>query len=116
VSEASIAGEAVSLVVPPEVVSLAIDQVGAFFANWNGVDEETLAAYVLDTRKAETHAAMFRRCVTLEAKKVLEVGPGFGTNLALWIKAYVSVLSYGDDILLERLQRTFRFESAATGD
>jgi ubiquinone/menaquinone biosynthesis C-methylase UbiE len=76
------------VIIPPEVVAIARDDLGAFFEPIAGVSRNMLAADFLDVRKAWHRAAILERYVPLRGKKLLEIGSGFGTNLAEWIKRF----------------------------
>lgn len=76
------------VVVPPEVVAIASEQLGVFFERLNGIDRHVLAADFLDTSKSARRADIMRRYVDIRGKKVLEIGAGFGTNLADWIRRF----------------------------
>jgi SAM-dependent methyltransferase len=80
--------------IPEEVARMATDQLGAFFEPLNGIDRRVLAADFLDTTKSRKRAEILQRYVPLRSKKVLEVGSGFGTTLAEWIKRF-DVDGYG---------------------
>jgi SAM-dependent methyltransferase len=74
--------------IPDEVARMATDQLGAFFEPLNRIDRKVLAADFLDTAKSQKQAEILQRFVSLRDKKVLEVGSGFGTTLAEWIKRF----------------------------
>jgi len=74
--------------IPDEVAQIAIDRLGAFFEPVSGIDRRALAADFLDATKSQKRAEILQRYVLLRSKKVLEVGSGFGTNLAEWIKRF----------------------------
>jgi SAM-dependent methyltransferase len=80
--------------IPAEVATIAAERLGAFFEPISGVDRHALAADFLDLGKARHRAAVLERYVPLQSKKLLEVGSGFGTNLAEWIKRF-SIDGYG---------------------
>ena len=58
------------------------------------IDRRTSAADFLDLTKSFKRAAIIGRYTVLEGKRTLEVGSGFGTNLAVWIKHF-GVDGYG---------------------
>jgi len=76
------------IMIPAEVVTLAEESIGAFFEPINKGDRRTLARDFLDPSKAFKRMGILERYTTLESKKLLEVGSGFGTNLAVWIKCF----------------------------
>ena len=67
---------------------------GVFFKNIAQADPEASADDHLETAKAYTHAESLRRYTPLDGKKLLELGSGFGTNLAVFMKDY-GVDGYG---------------------
>jgi SAM-dependent methyltransferase len=80
--------------IPAEVAAIATERLGAFFEPVSGVDRHALAADFLDVSKAWHRAEILQRYVPLQSKKLLEVGSGFGTNLAEWIKRF-AIDGYG---------------------
>jgi ubiquinone/menaquinone biosynthesis C-methylase UbiE len=76
------------LEVTPEVLGMAVSSVGAFFEPLSRIDRATLGAEHLDAAKAIGRAELLQRYVSLEGKKLLEIGSGFGTNIAAWIKYF----------------------------
>ncbi len=74
--------------VPPAVYAQAVSDVGAFFEPLNKIDRHTLAADHLDLTKAGNRARLLERYTSLHGRKILEIGAGFGTNLAVWIKDF----------------------------
>jgi SAM-dependent methyltransferase len=85
---------ATSLVIPDEVVRIATDRLGAFFEDVSRIDRHVLAKDFLDLTKPPKRAAILQRYVPLQSKKLLEVGSGFGTNLAMWLKQF-AIDGYG---------------------
>ncbi len=86
--------QAQSLAIPPEVVDNAIQSIGAFFEPIAKVDAQTSVRDFLDAAKSFKRAHILQRYAPMESKKLLEIGSGFGTNLAVWIK-YFGVDGYG---------------------
>ena len=80
--------------IPAEVAAIAAERLGAFFEPVSGVDRHALAADFLDVSKAWHRAEILQRYVPLHSKRLLEVGSGFGTNLAEWIKRF-AIDGYG---------------------
>jgi ubiquinone/menaquinone biosynthesis C-methylase UbiE len=74
--------------IPDEVRATATSQLGAFFEAVSGIDRHALVADFLDTSKSRRRADILQRYVPLHGKRVLEIGSGFGTNLADWIKRF----------------------------
>src|ERR1035441_2687016 len=71
--------------VPAEVYDIAVESLGAFFEPIAHADRKTLSADFLDLSKCRKCTERFDRQVSLRGKKVLEIGSGFGTNLAACI-------------------------------
>jgi SAM-dependent methyltransferase len=82
------------ITIPDEVARIATERMGAFFEQVSGADRRVLAADFLDVRKAWRRAEILEQYVSLRSKKVLEIGSGFGTNLAAWITRF-GVDGYG---------------------
>jgi ubiquinone/menaquinone biosynthesis C-methylase UbiE len=82
------------IVVPPEVFQLCADSVGAFFEPICLVDRQANARDFLDMAKSFKRVDILRRYTSVESRKVLEVGSGFGTNLAVWLKHF-GIDAYG---------------------
>ena len=76
------------VVIPPEIVTLAAETIGAFFEPISRSDRRATAKDFLDLSHALKHADIIRRYTPLAGVKLLEIGSGFGTNLAVWIKKY----------------------------
>jgi SAM-dependent methyltransferase len=81
------AGES-PLCVPDEVFKIAIDSLGTFFEPICRVERRVNAKGFLDANKAFKHAEILERFTPLAGEKVLEIGSGFGTNLAVWLRHY----------------------------
>lgn len=82
------------IVVPAEVLQTAAESMGAFFEPISRIDRHTSALDFLDLSKSFKRAAIIERYAPLRAAKLLEVGSGFGTNLAVWIRHF-DVDAYG---------------------
>jgi len=82
------------VIVPEEVISAACRSSGAFFQAIARVDPNMNALDFLDTAKSFKRATVIERYTPLLSKKLLEIGSGFGTNLAVWIKRF-NVDGYG---------------------
>jgi SAM-dependent methyltransferase len=82
------------IVVPADVFETAAESIGAYFEPISRVDRKTCARDFLDLSKSFKRAAIIQRYTRLEGAKVLEVGSGFGTNLAVWLKHF-QVDAYG---------------------
>ena len=85
-----------TIIVPEELFEIAAESIGAFFEPISKVDRHTGVRDFLDTSKAPKRAGILRRYTSLDSKKILEVGSGFGTNLAVWIKCF-NVDGYGTE-------------------
>lgn len=82
------------IVVPEEVVTIGMESSGAYFDPISKTDRKARLGDFLDASKAYKRAGILQRYTPLESKKLLEVGSGYGTNLAVWIKRY-GVDGYG---------------------
>ena len=74
--------------VPASVFELAAQSMGAFFEPISHVERRAAARDFLDLTKSHKRAAILQRYEAIEARRVLEIGSGFGTNLAVWIALY----------------------------
>jgi len=83
-----------SVIVPQSVRDAARDSVGKFFASISGCDPQTSADDHLDTSKAFGRVEGLRKLTPLEGKKLLEIGSGFGVNLAAFVKDF-AIDGYG---------------------
>lgn len=95
-----------SIVIPQDVRDAARDSVGDYFNSIAKVDPLASADDHLETAKAYTHAESLRRLTPLEGKKLLEVGSGYGTNLAVFVKDF-GVDGYGVEPDGEGFGRSF---------
>ena len=77
-----------SVIVPQTVHDAARDSIGEFFAGLSGYDPETTAKDQLDVDKALTRVEALRKLAPIEGKKLLEIGSGYGTNLAVFVKDF----------------------------
>lgn len=77
-----------SIVVPREVFDIAMESIGKFFEPICKSDPNAIVTDFLDPYKAHKRAAILQKYTGLKSKKVLEVGSGFGTNLAVWTKNF----------------------------
>jgi SAM-dependent methyltransferase len=76
------------IVVPDSVRDLAENSVGVFF---EGVSKHPRAATArdhTDPSRSAKKGKLLELFTPLQGKKLLEIGSGFGTNLATWIKTY----------------------------
>ncbi len=67
---------------------------GAFFEPISRIDRTSAAHDFLDLSKSRKRAELLARYSPLQGKRLLEIGSGFGTNLAVWIRDY-GVDGYG---------------------
>lgn len=77
--------------VPAEVFDIAVESIGVFFEPIARADRRTLAADFLDLSKCSKRIGELDRKVSLREKRLLEIGSGFGTNLA------TCILDFGAD-------------------
>ena len=82
------------ITVPDDVSQLATESLGHFFEQLSRMDRRTSAADFLDLSKSFKRAAIIGRYEDVRGKRTLEIGSGFGTNLAVWIKHF-QVDGYG---------------------
>ncbi|HMF75229.1 MAG TPA: methyltransferase domain-containing protein [Bryobacteraceae bacterium] len=82
------------IIVPADVFQTAVQSIGSFFEPISKIDRITSTRDFLDLSKAFKRAAILERYTLLKGAKVLEVGSGFGTNLAVWLR-YFQVDGYG---------------------
>ena len=76
------------IVVPNEIYETVAASMGAFFEPISRVDRRTSSRDFLDLNKSMKRAEILQRYTTLESKKLLEVGSGYGTNLAVWLRHF----------------------------
>ena len=77
-----------AIIIPAEVTESALESIGVFFEPICGVERNANVKDFLDTSKSFKRAGIIERYTSIEGKKLLEVGSGFGTNLAVWIKNF----------------------------
>ena len=82
------------IVVPREIFDTAAESIGRFFEPISKVDRLTSAHDFLDLSKSFKRAKIIRRYTRLESARLLEIGSGFGTNLAVWLRHF-NVDAYG---------------------
>ncbi len=95
-TDASPSSNGCEIVVPAEVIEIATKSIGTFFEPICRGDRRVIVRDFLDPSKAYKRAGILRRYTSLESKKLLEVGSGFGTNMAVWIKCF-HVDAYGTE-------------------
>lgn len=77
-----------SVVIPQSVRDAARESVGGFFQKLSGCDPQSTADDHLDTAKAFGRVDALLKITSLENKKLLEVGSGYGVNLAVFVKDF----------------------------
>lgn len=82
---ASTEATATAVRVPEEVFDIAVESLGVFFEPIACADPKASAADFLDLCKTARRIAELDRQIPLRGKKLLEIGSGFGTNLAICI-------------------------------
>ncbi len=76
------------IVVPESVWDLAENSVGAFFEIVARQPRKASALDHVDPRRMLRGGRILERFVSPQGKKLLEIGSGYGVNLATWIKRY----------------------------
>ena len=77
-----------AICIPPEIIKQAEETLGAFFEPISRSERSRTVADHLDPQKSLKRAEILQRYTPLRSKKLLEVGSGFGTNLAVWMKEF----------------------------
>jgi|SRR5579884_553277 len=85
---------AAGIIIPADVIEAARRTIGVYFAPISKADPEANIKDFLDLSKSLKRAEIVQRYTPLCGKKLLEVGSGFGTNLAVWINHF-DVDGYG---------------------
>jgi SAM-dependent methyltransferase len=76
------------ILVPESVRVIAESSVGEFFARVSKMPADVSARDHLDLERPIRAGKLLAQYTPLEGKKLLEIGSGFGINLATWIKLY----------------------------
>ena len=76
------------IIVPESVRAAANESIGKFFESISKASPKTAADDHLNVEKSFKRAELLERYIPIRNKKLLEIGSGFGTNLATWIKCY----------------------------
>jgi SAM-dependent methyltransferase len=76
--------------VPKEVFDIAVESIGVFFEPIARADRKALATDFLDVDKCLKRIGELDRHVSLQGKRLLEIGSGFGTNLAICIADFAA--------------------------
>jgi SAM-dependent methyltransferase len=95
-SKADNADSSCAIVIPDSVRAAAEKSVGELSGILAKTPPKTAANDHLDVEKSLKRAQVLGRYESLTNKKLLEIGSGFGTNLAMWIKSY-QVDGYGTE-------------------
>lgn len=85
-----------AIVIPDSVRAAARESIGELSESIAKTPPNTAADEHLDVAKSLKRAQILGRYQPLANKKLLEIGSGFGTNLAMWIKSY-QVDGYGTE-------------------
>lgn len=80
--------------VPDEVYEIAVETIGVFFEPIAKADRRLIASDFLDLSRCFKRAREIERYTPLREKKMLEIGSGFGTNLAVCLAEF-GVDGYG---------------------
>lgn len=98
------------IVVPDSVRELAENSVGLFFEGVTRTSREANARDHLDVVRPVKKGKLLERFTPVHGKKLLEIGSGYGTNLAVWTKIY-GLDSYGTERDAEGFGDSFRGSS-----
>ncbi len=93
--------------VPESVFDAAVKSVGLFFSRLNGSDPKVAIADFLNPQKSIRAAGLLEKYVPLREKKLLEIGSGYGTNIAVWINHF-NVDAYGVEPEGEGFDQSFK--------
>jgi len=85
-----------AIIVPDSVRVAAEKSIGAFFVRISKTSPSAAADDHLNLEKSFKRAQLLERYTPLRNKKLLEIGSGFGNNLAVWIKSY-QIDGYGTE-------------------
>jgi SAM-dependent methyltransferase len=86
----------IDIVVPASVRAASEESIGKFFEGISKAPPKAAADDHLNVEKSFKRAQLLERYCPMRKKKLLEIGSGFGTNLATWIKSY-QVDGYGTE-------------------
>jgi SAM-dependent methyltransferase len=95
------------IVVPDSVMEMAEKSVGEFFERVNGMSRGAAARDHLDVLRPLKKGELLNAYTPMQGKKLLEIGSGFGANLATWIRKY-SLDGYGTERDAEGFGSSFR--------
>ena len=94
------------ITVPPEVMEIAKNTLGKFFEPLCRTSATILAHDHLNVEKALNRGVTLQKITSLESKKLLEIGSGFGVNIAAWIKQF-KIDGYGVEPSSEGFSASF---------
>jgi len=77
-----------AIIVPDSVKELAERSVGVFFEGVNNMPRAVAARDHLDLQRPIRAGRLLKNFTPLNGMRLLEIGSGFGINLATWIKQY----------------------------
>ena len=83
--ENPIGGGGTSLHVPAEVLEIAIESIGVFFEPITRMDRRTIASDFIDLSRCIKRTRELEQHMSIRGKKLLDIGSGYGTNLATCI-------------------------------
>ena len=95
------------IVVPESVRELAENSVGVFFESVARQRRKATAHDHVDPKRMLRSGEILERFVPLQRKKLLEIGSGYGVNLATWIKKY-QLDGYGTERDTEGFASSFK--------
>jgi SAM-dependent methyltransferase len=99
------------IVVPESVMAMGERSVGNFFSNINGMSGGAAARDHLDVQRPFKKAEILETYTSMQGKRLLEIGCGFGVNLATWIKKY-DLDGYGTEQDAEGFESSFKVSQA----
>lgn len=95
------------IVVPQSVWDLAENSVGVFFESVARQPRKASAHDHVDPKRMLRSGRILERFVSPQGKKLLEIGSGYGVNLATWIKKY-QLDGYGTERDTEGFASSFK--------
>lgn len=95
------------IVVPDSVWDMAENSVGTFFESVAKQQREATAGDHVHLKRMLRSGEILERFVSLQGKKLLEIGSGYGVNLAAWVKKY-DLDGYGTERDTEGFASSFK--------
>lgn len=95
------------ITVPDSLMEEAERSFGEFFERVNGMSRAAAARDHLDVLRPFKKGEILNSYVPMQGKKLLEIGSGFGPNLATWLKKY-KVDGYGTERDAEGFGSSFK--------